>query len=126
MGVVFRVDKHKLERKFQTMGGDVLIARFAAEVVSQLPKHTLNKATLLIDGNRDEAALARKLRVTISERLRGGAVYLKRTAMRPACEEDGLQVADMLAGAAASEHLEENALLGYLGDKVQLTDYTGG
>jgi hypothetical protein len=43
--------------------------------------------------------------------------------MRPAGEEDGRQIADLLAGAAASEHLSDNALLGHLTSKVKLMDF---
>jgi hypothetical protein len=31
----------------------------------------------------------------------------------------------MMAGAAASEHIGDNALLGYLRDKAKLIDFTG-
>ncbi len=108
------------------MRGDNLVAHFVAETVAEMPAELIDGAVLLIDGSRDEVALQQRIRATVSAKLRRvGSTLLKDIRVRPAREEDGLQVADMLAGAAASEHIGDNALLGYLRDKVKLVDFGG-
>ncbi|MEK7327986.1 MAG: DUF3800 domain-containing protein [Chloroflexota bacterium] len=124
--VVLRVDKPALKQEWRKMRGDNLVAHFVAETVAEMPAELIDGAVLLIDGSRDEVALQQRIRATVSAKLRRvGSTLLKDIRVRPAREEDGLQVADMLAGAAASEHIGDNALLGYLRDKVKLVDFGG-
>ena len=125
-GVVLRVNKPRLSHNFRKKRGDDLIAFFIAETVSQFSPHLVDKSILAIDGNRDESALTQKIRVAVSTRLRSiGTAYFKQIRIRPAREEDGLQVADMLAGAAGSNNMNDNALLGYLRDRIKLVDFKG-
>jgi len=65
----------------------------------------VERAVLVFDGPRRETKTARGIRLAISELFeeRGLGYRLKRITARPATEEDGLQVADMIAGAALDE-----------------------
>ena len=124
-GVVLRVDKLKLSETFHKMSGAMLIGYFVAEAASHLPEQFIAKQVLIFDGSRDEIALTQIIRVAISAKLKeSGLPRFRRVTPRPAREEDGLQVADMLAGAAASEHLPDTALLGRLQGKVELVDFS--
>ncbi|MBI3242239.1 MAG: DUF3800 domain-containing protein [Chloroflexi bacterium] len=124
--VALRVDKPALGQDWRKMRGDDLVAHFVAETVAEMPAESIDNAVLLIDGSRDEVALQQRIRIAVSDKLRRvGSTLLKDIRVRPAREEDGLQVADMLAGATASEHIGDNALLGYLHDKAKLIDFTG-
>ena len=123
-GVVLRVDKSRLQPEFHRMRGMNLIAHFVAENICRLPESMIANHSLIFDGSRDETTVIRAIRVGVSARLRLlGKPLLDRVAARPAQEEAGLQVADMLAGAASSARLTDNALFGYLGEKVILADY---
>jgi Protein of unknown function (DUF3800) len=123
-GVVLRIDKSRLPSHFREMRGMDLIAHFIAESLGRLPDTLIANHSLIFDGNRDETKLIRAVRVAVSKRLRStGKPTLNRVTARPAREEAGLQVADMLAGAAASPRLTDNALFGYLGGDVILADY---
>ena len=122
-GVVLRVDKSTLSHQWRKMRGTELVSRLVAETASQLSSELINEAVLLVDGSRKESRLRNQMRVAVSAKLRANSASLADLVMRPAREEDGLQVADMLAGASASNHIGDNALLGYLGDKVKLIDF---
>jgi len=125
-GIVLRVHKTRLEKEWRLKRGDQFIAETIAKTISTLSQDVINGSVLIIDGNRDEIVLHNKIRRAISIGLKDvGEARLKKVSVRPAREEDGLQVADMLAGAAASERLSDNALLGSLGDKVKLIDFWG-
>jgi hypothetical protein len=124
-GVVLRVDKPALKPEFRSMKGNQLIGHFIAECIDRLPPAALQDYSLMFDGSRDESAATQMIRITISAQLRSRNLPRpKHIAPRPAREEDGLQIADMLAGAAASRHLADNALLGRLRGKVDLIDYS--
>jgi hypothetical protein len=125
-GVILRFHKAQLSPAWREKRGDVFIAESIARTVMELPEANLDKHTLIIDGNRDEVTLHTAIRKAIShELLQGGKARLRKVSVRPAREEDGLQIADMLAGAAASERLSDNALLGRLGDKIKMIDFWG-
>src|SRR5436190_21734398 len=120
-GVVLRVEKARLGPEFRRRRGLELLAYFVAETVCYMPESSPKARTLIFDGLRSEHALTQTLRVSISAGLRArGLPPLKRVAACPAREYDGLQVADMLAGAAASEHLADNAFFGSLRVKVAM------
>jgi hypothetical protein len=125
-GVVLRVDKTRLPAESHHRRGEALLSELAAETICQMPAVPGEERTLVFDGPRAERALWQALRVACSARLReAGLPPMAQVQARPARAVDGLQVADMLAGAAASEHLADNALLGRLGGKVVLVDYAG-
>jgi len=126
-GVVLRVDKSRLGLETRRRRGIDLLAYFAAGTVCRMPAIELEDHALIFDGLRAERALTQALRVAISATMRENNLPpLVRLAARPAQREAGLQVADMLAGAAASGHLADNALLGALTGKVMLIDYHAG
>jgi hypothetical protein len=123
-GVVLRVNKTRLPPAMRQQRGTDLLSLFAAETVVQMPVTAGQDRVLIFDGLRAERSLGRAMRVAVSARVREKDLPpVRRVVARPARDEAGLQVADMLAGAAASEHLAENALLGRLGGKVVLIDY---
>jgi hypothetical protein len=123
-GVVLRVDKSRLGLEARRRRGIELLAYFAADTICRMRAIEAEDHALIFDGLHAERALTQALRVAISATMReNGLPALKRLAARPAQREAGLQVADMLAGAAASAHLADNALLGALAGKVMLIDY---
>ncbi|MBU0512831.1 MAG: DUF3800 domain-containing protein [Chloroflexi bacterium] len=124
-GIVLRVNKQRLTPEFRNMRGNELIGYFVSESIIRLPDGLIEKHVLLFDGSRKETSITRAVRIAVSAKLRStDKPHLRQVAPRPAREEDGLQVADMLAGAAASEHLSDNVLLGCLQGKVHLFDYS--
>lgn len=123
-GVVVRVDKTRLPPAAHRQRGDDLLCFFAAQTVARMPATAGEGRALIYDGLRAEKALGQGIRVAISAMVRTtGLPPIGRVLARPARDEAGLQIADMLAGAAASQHLAENALLGRLAGKVVLVDY---
>ena len=123
-GAVLRIDKSRLSTDFHRMRGIQLVAHFIAETISGLPETMLEDRSLIFDGSRDETTVVRAIRIALSARMRQmGKPLFDRVTARPAQEEAGLQGTDMLAGAASSARLADNALLGYLRGKVIVADY---
>ena len=123
-GIILRVNKSNLGAEFRKMRGTDLIGFFVAETISWMPDNLITDHWLIFDGSRKEVSVTQTMRIMVSAKLRSlGKPLFRRIVPRPAREEDGLQAADMLAGAAASEHLSDNALLGHLREKVNLKDY---
>jgi hypothetical protein len=126
-GVVVRVDKTRLEASHPRPRGVEVLAFFAADTIGRLAKTDAENRALIYDGLKSERALSQALRVAISEKVRERRLTpFKHVSARPAKQHDGLQIADMLAGAAASRHLAENALLGRLQGKITLVDFVEG
>lgn len=98
---VLVIDKPKLSAPFRTMGGQKIIQHFVADLVVGLPREMAEGATFIFDGHRKETKVTRGIRVAIShlQKERGLDYRLKRVLPRPLTEEDGVQIADMIAGA---------------------------
>ena len=82
-----------------------MIEHFVAEAVVGAEREQVEKAVMIFDGPRRETKTIRGIRVAISRLLRACELEyrLKKVTARPAAEEDGLQVADMIAGMALDE-----------------------
>lgn len=65
-------------------------------------RKVVENAVLIFDGPRRETKTIRGIRVAISRLLeeRELGYHLKKVTARPSTKEDGLQVTDMIAGAA--------------------------
>lgn len=95
------VSKPALVGSFARMGETELYGGFVADLILRTERMVVEGAYLLVDAQRSDAFLVRGIRVTISRALeKAGVTYrLKKVKARPAREEDGLQIADMVAGA---------------------------
>lgn len=102
---VLVVDKPRLSASFRTLGGQKIIQHFVAELVVGLPREMTEGATLIFDGHRRETRVTRGIRVAIShlQKERGLDYHLKRVLPCSLIEEDGVQIADMIAGAALDQ-----------------------
>jgi len=83
------------------MGETQFYGHFVADLIIKAEPASIDRALLLVDAQRSDVVLVRGIRTAISRTLKGaGATYqLKKVKPRPAAEEDGLQIADMIAGA---------------------------
>lgn len=99
------VDKAALPDSWRRVRGQRVIERFVAEAVVGAERERVENAVMVFDGPRRETKTIRGIRVAISRLLeaRGLGYRLKKVTARPAAEEDGLQVADMIAGMALDE-----------------------
>lgn len=105
------------------MRGQRTIERFVAEAVVEAGREIVENAVLIFDGPRRETKTIQGIRVAISHLFEEQELdyRLKKVTARPAVEEDGLQVADMICGAALDEATEGS--LGYLarlGKKLEI------
>ncbi len=120
---VLVVDKPQLPHPFWKMPGQRVVNHFIAELVVGAPKEVVEGANLIFDEQRDATKIIRGLRVAISAqlRIRKFDYYLKKVTARPAKDEDGIQVADMIAGAAFEEVMGKRAShLQSLSGKIEL------
>lgn len=100
-----------------------MIEHFVAEAVVGAGKELAENAALIFDGPRRETKTIRGIRIAISRLLEARELHyrLKRVTARPAAEEDGLQVADMLAGMALDEATgDAHGYLVQLGEKLEI------
>jgi len=99
------VDKAALPDSWRRVRGQRLIEHFVAEAVVGAERERVEEAVMIFDGPRRETKTIRGIRVTISRLLQTRELEygLKKVTARPAAEEDGLQMADMIAGMALDE-----------------------
>ena len=97
------VHKRQLAQTLTRVRGRDILGRFIAELMVKVPPVGVRDAILLVDDDKVASVLTRTIRVSISRAMRakGIARGLKKVKGRPSHQEDGLQVADMLAGAIA-------------------------
>ncbi|PKO21129.1 MAG: hypothetical protein CVU38_16345 [Chloroflexi bacterium HGW-Chloroflexi-1] len=117
------VNKAALSDTWRRMGGQGLIEHFVAEAVVGASRESVEDAVLIFDGPRRETRAIRGIRVAISRLLeeREMGYHLKKVSARPAVEEDGLQIADMLAGAALDSVAGAmRGCLAQLGNQVEI------
>lgn len=95
------VDKARLPESFLAMSGQELYIHFLTELVLQVSELEIANDILVTD--RATKAFRRALRLHISERVRElhRVRPFKKIARGDAANEDGLQGADMMAGAVA-------------------------
>lgn len=93
---VLIVHKPSLSSSFSRMKWTQFYGHFVADLVLGAERASVDQALPLVDAQRSDVALVRGIRVAISRALKEAeaAYWLP----RPAEEEDGLQIADMIAG----------------------------
>lgn len=99
-GAVLLVDKRKLSSEFARMREPKFYGVFLEYLLARLPLDLLKVKRLLIDGVKQDETPVRAMRLAMSSALR--RCGMERTPIlraEPAHRWDGLQVADMLAGA---------------------------
>jgi hypothetical protein len=104
--IVFRVravvaDKSHLDRRLALMSGQDFMIEFAARLIVRASELDIGRDVLIIDGTTP--AFRRQLRIRLSQesRFSGRARPFSKIISGDSRREDGLQLADMIAGAAA-------------------------
>jgi len=95
--VVLRVDKQQLSMNMRQKRGEQMIAEFITHCIINLPFELLQNSTLYYDGEKEQLSFKNTLRTTLSNALHPN-VFLRTIKAVSASRNDGLQVADMLAG----------------------------
>jgi hypothetical protein len=116
-------DKAELPDSWHRMRGQRTVERFVAEAVVEAGREMVENAVLIFDGPRRETKTIQGIRVAISHLFEERELdyRLKKVTARPAIEEDGLQVADMICGAALDEATAGSpGYLARLGKKVEI------
>lgn len=95
------VHKPSLPLSFVRMKEVEIYGHFVSDLVLRTDQTIIEQALLLVDAQRSDMVLVRGVRVAISHALEETelAYGLRRVKARPAREEDGIQIADMLTGA---------------------------
>ncbi len=102
-GVGVTVDKRALPQAMQKLGGPGILADQLCSLLLKLPDARLNNATVLIDGNkRGSKRLCQATEKQFRQRVRTSTrtCYLKGVKAAESHRTDGVQVADMIVGAA--------------------------
>ena len=98
---------------------------FVANLILRVEPDLIEKSLLLVDGQRKDTALAQGIRVAIARALErsGRPRRLRKVKTRPARSEDGLQIADMIAGTVVSRLQGRHHYLDWVGDRVSIWRY---
>jgi len=98
------VHKPSLPPWFVRMREAEIYGHFVSDLVLRADQTIIEQASLLVDAQRSDMVLIRGIRVAVSRALGGAEVNygLRKVKARPAREEDGIQIADMIAGAMVS------------------------
>jgi len=119
---VLAVDKRRLPENFERRNQYDLLGEFIAVLADQLPAEAVENALVVIDAHTTTTELTRSIRVAISGALRARQIQpgIKKVRGRPAHREDGLQLADMVAGAIVESKVRGGAdRLAGLEDKIR-------
>jgi len=101
--VVLLVDKRELPAEFKKMQDTVLYGHFISYLVADAPLSVVQVKRLLVDESCKQTQLLRGMRVAMSPVLRArGIQQTPKVRGEPAQRWDGLQLADMLAGAVVA------------------------
>jgi len=101
--VVLLVDKRELPGEFKKMQEPVLYGHFISYLVADAPLSVVRVKRLLVDESRKQTQLLRGMRIAMSPVLRArGIQQTPKVRGEPAHRWDGLQLADMLAGAVVA------------------------
>ena len=102
---VIVLDKERLAANRRQISGGQLIGWIVAEAVVGADREMVEGAALLVDGRRGDTKTVAGLRAEISSlcRERKLPYPLSKIRVRPAADEPGLQVADMVAGMTMRE-----------------------
>jgi len=114
-GAVLLVDKQELPAEFERLREPLFYSHFVGHLLVSAPLSILQVKRLLVDESHKQTEIIRAMRTAMSPVLRARGI--KRTPKvrgEPAHQWDGLQVADMLAGAVARRETGgENYLRGF-------------
>ena len=93
--------KPSLPLSFRRMREAEIYGHFVSDLLLRADQTIIEQALLLVDAQRSDVVLVRCIRVAVSHALEGAKVTygLRKVKARPAREEDGIQIADMIAGA---------------------------
>ena len=122
---VLIVDKRHLPRDLRKMRDPSFYGFFVGHLLASAPLETMQVKRLLIDESEKQSALVRGIRIAVSPVLRArGIQHPPKTRGEPASRWDGLQVADMLAGAVVErEGGGKDYLQGLLGERLHVQRY---
>jgi len=98
-GAVLVVDKRQLSAEFTRMREPIFYGFFLGQLLACIPLHLIEVKRLLIDDEEKYSPLVRGMRIAASPVLLARGLKRTKTREEPAHRWDGLQVADMLAGA---------------------------
>jgi len=126
-GALLLVDKRELPYQFKKMSMPKFCGFFLGYLLTCMPLHLVTVKRLLIDEKSKNSFLVREMRLATSTALSArGLRRLPKVSGKPAHLSDGIQIADMLAGALKER---ERGGLNYLqGTKIhlQLFHYKAG
>jgi len=109
------VNKQTLPREFRRMREPVFYGHFLGYLLALAPLPILTVKRLLVDESQRRSELLLGIRAAMSPVLRArGLERPPRVSGQPSREWDGLQVADMLAGAVAESESGERGYLQHL------------
>ena len=108
---VLLLDKQQLAWSFRQRNQYDFFGELIRALTWQIPPEVVVNSVLLIDDRAAVTKLTQTIRVAVSAVLRARRVQpgIKKARGRPAHQEDGLQLADMLAGAAIAAVTETSA-----------------
>lgn len=95
--VVLRAKKQQLSKDVREKKGEQIIADMITQCVINLPSELLNNSTLYYDGEKEQLSFKNTLRSTLSDTLPQD-IFLRAVKAVSASRNDGLQIADMIAG----------------------------
>lgn len=123
---VLVVDKRTLSARYRRYNQYNLFNEFVTDLARRIPWEATPGIFLLVDAHATTTRLVQTIRVAVSGALktRGAQQRIKKARGRPAHQEDGLQLADMLAGAVVKGRIGNGVdyLIG-LEDKVMVWWY---
>ncbi|RMD66275.1 DUF3800 domain-containing protein [Candidatus Parcubacteria bacterium] len=126
---VLVVDKRELSAGFRRRNQYDLFSEFVVALVDHLPEEAVENGRVVVDTHSTTMRLTRTIRVAMSRALRTREIQpgIKRVRGRPAHREDGLQLADMLAGAVVEARVKggEDYLVG-LEDQIYVLEFEEG
>lgn len=123
------VDKRTLPNEYRRCHSDELLCRLAGEVAARIPEDVIAGATLVVDDKQERTKASQAVRVAVSRVLEGRQMKKRLGGARglPAHRSDGLQLADMLAGALRESRAGKGGPdhLSDLGRKIHTLDDLG-
>jgi hypothetical protein len=100
--VILRMNKKFIPSELRQKRGEQFIADLITQCVINLPMELLQNSTLFYDGEKEQTSFKKTLRTTLSHSLQSD-IFLRDVKAISASRNDGLQVADMLAGFVRNE-----------------------
>lgn len=113
-GAVLLVDKRELPAEFEKLREPLFYGHFLGHLLARAPLSVLQVKRLLVDESHKQSEITRAMRAAMSPVLRArGIRRAPQIRGEPARQWDGLQVADMLAGAVTQKEVgSQNYLRG--------------